>query len=67
MTAALTQLNRAVAATHRVNKRRFTESIVLFEMVNCFKMYVIKTKKEEKKKKKKKKKKQNKKEMKILK
>ena len=45
MTAALTQLNRAVAATHRLNKRRFTESVVLFEMVNCFKMYVIKTKK----------------------
>ena len=62
MTAAMTQLNRAVAATHRVNKRRFTESTVLFEMVNCFKNVCNKDKERRRKKKK-----QNKKEMKILK
>ena len=39
------QLKRTVAPRQGVNQRRFTESIVLFEMVNCFKMYVIKMKK----------------------
>ena len=39
------QLKRAVAPTQQVNQRCFTESIVLFEMINCFKMYVIKMKK----------------------
>ena len=40
------QLKTAVAPTQCVNQRRFTESIVLFEIVNCFKMYVIKMEKE---------------------
>ena len=42
MTAVLTQLQRVVALTQR--QRCFTESTVLFEMVNWFKMYVIKMK-----------------------
>ena len=33
------------------DEKRFTESIVLFEIVNCFKMYVIKIKEERKEKK----------------
>ena len=48
MTAALTQRKKAKGPTQRVNQRRFTESILLLEMVNCFKMYVIKIKKERK-------------------
>ena len=51
MTAALTQLKRAVAPTQRVNQRRFTELIVLFKILKCFKMYVIKIKEERKNKK----------------
>ena len=39
-------LKTAVSPTQRVNLRRFTESIVLFEIVKCFKMYVLKIKKE---------------------
>ena len=38
MTAALTQRKKAEGPTQRVNQRRFTESILLLEMVNCFKM-----------------------------
>ena len=45
MTAALTQLKKAVASTQRVNRRHFTESIV---KRSCFKMYAIKMKKEKK-------------------
>ena len=44
-TVSLTHMKSAVATTQRVNQRRNTESIVLFEMVNSFKMYVIKMKK----------------------
>ena len=40
----------SVAPTQRVNQRCFTESIVFFEMINCFNMYVIKMKKEKKEK-----------------
>ena len=47
----------AVEGSSTVNQRRFTESIVLFEIVNCLKMYVIKMK--EKKKKQEKPKKEN--------
>ena len=39
-------LKRAVAPTQRADQRRFTESIVLFEIIYCFKMYVIKMKKQ---------------------
>ena len=34
-----------------MNQRRFTESIVLFDMVNCFKMFLIKMEKEKREKK----------------
>ena len=45
MTAALTQLKNAVASTQCVNRGHFVESVVMFEHVKCFKMYVIKMKK----------------------
>ena len=33
-----------------MNQRRFTKSIVLFEIVTCFKIYIIKMKEKKKKK-----------------